>query len=111
MVFNENLTILKRHGRTHPTWTDELPFNVKCLDSRHAHMLRHQQWNGSRFLSTVSESATDIGDRTSVSWVFAALQVPSRVRREGTQEAPKERRHRYSHLPTIRHSAPVTVSL
>ena len=103
MVSLENLAYLKHHGRTHPTWTDELPINVTCHDSGHPYMLRHKQWNGSQFLATVSESASDSGVRSSVGWVVAALQVQSRVRGLGAKEVPNERSPilSFSHYQTV----------
>ena len=111
MVSIENPGYLKPNGRTHLTWTVELPLNLRCLDSSHDNILRRQQMNRSRFLATVSERGSDIGDLTTVGCLMAALQVRSRIRGEGTQEVSNERHHRYSHLPTIRLSAPVGISL
>ena len=90
MVSDENLAYLKRHGRTHPTWTDELPLNVTCLDSCHPNILRRQQWKCAQPLATVAESASDIRSRTSVGWVMAVIQVRTQFRGEGTQEVQND---------------------
>ena len=93
MVFDENLAYVEHQRRIHRTRALELPIDVTCLNSGHPNMLRRQQLNGSRFLATVSESASDSGERSSVGLVVAALQVTAQVRREGTQEVPHESRH------------------